>query len=74
MADTPFIPPTGDGFSKPLSWAEVYICGGATDVEVSGRPPPYPPLIVWRLCEAPSLLRAKESMYARGTALGAEPK
>ena len=33
-------PPTGDGFSNPLSCAEVYIWGGWTELEVSGRPVP----------------------------------
>lgn len=67
------MPPTGEGFSRPLSCA-VYICGGCTEVEVSGLRMPYPPFIVWRLAEDDSLERANESMYARGTADGADPK
>jgi hypothetical protein len=67
------LPLAGDGFSNPFSWAEVYICGGCTEVDVSGRPMPYAPLMVWRLL-VDSLLRANESRYARGMAEGAEPK
>ncbi|MBE3045563.1 hypothetical protein IMZ48_24055, partial [Candidatus Bathyarchaeota archaeon] len=66
--------PMVDGFSKPLSCADVYICGGCTDVDVSGRAMPLKAPMGCLLFTVDSLTRANESTYARGTAEGAEPK
>src|SRR5690242_11804579 len=70
----PLMPPTGDVFSRPLSWADVYICGGCTGVDVSGRLSRYGACMAGWPGARESLLRANESMKARGTAEGAEPK
>lgn len=50
---SPENPATGDDVSNPPSWADVYICGGTLeDIEVSGRPFPYPPVMPRPPCEA----------------------
>lgn len=52
----------------------MYICGGWTELDVSGRPvPPYAFMVCrWRVAD--SLVSANESRKARGVDDGVEPK